>query len=275
MPDFPKLPIITPPGPGKPSFPDLQIVNPDPPRMSLREKYGNLYYLAIAGLVISILLVTNFAVGLWITRDLWVANYVLNDDFRPEPERLQAAWAFTRHPAANDVQRMEIAFRKTLPDLVRYIVAEGLTTEAIRSDPKGYAVMVAKSHDWPDWLRLVLVRPMAYGVGEGYRIAWEPLDLLRENKDPAIALWATYTRAAMAPGDAPASAALDAAARREGMYRPLAALLDAAAKASGEPRRRKLDEATAWLRNNHPPVFKFWGDWEEWNGKLTRRQSAP
>ena len=58
--------------------------------------------------------------------------------------------------------------------------------------------MVAKSEGWPDWLRLLMIRPMAYGVGEGLP---DRLGAARpapgENPDPAIALWATYTRAVM------------------------------------------------------------------------------
>ncbi len=266
MADFPKLPIITPPGGGP--FPELPILAPDPPRMSLREKFGGLYYLGIGGLVVSILLVGSFAYGLWATRDLWTAVYVLHDDGRAAPARIQAAWLVARHPAVNDRQKVDIALRKTVPDLARYIVAEGLTPEAIRADPKGYALMVARSEGWPDWLRLVLVRPLAYGVGEGYRIAWEPLDQIRAGPDPALALWATYTRAAMAPGDRPALQALEDAVRRDSPVRPLAALLVAAARAEGEGRVRKLDEATAWLRAHHPPVAAIWKGWREEGGRL-------
>lgn len=266
MPDFPKLPIITPP-PSKP-FPELPIVTPDPPRMSLREKYGSLYHLSIAGLVISFALVGFFAYGLWSTRDYWTAIYVMDDPKRPEAERLQAAWTVAHHPTTNERHRSDFALRKDLPPLARYLIAERITSEAIRTDPKGYAQMVAKSEGWPDWLRLLLVRPMAYGVGEGYRIAWEPLDLLRQNPDPAIALWATYTRAVMAPGDSSAAGSLDRDATKEGPFRPLAALLDAAARAEGEARVEKLDEATAWLRTHHPEAIKVWAGWTERDGRL-------
>jgi len=220
-------------------------------------------------------MVANFAYRIYVTRDLWVAIYVLGNPGFSEPERLRAAWALTHHPDANDVQRMELAFNKSLPDLGRYIVAEGLTTEAIRSDPKAYALMVAKSEGWPNWLRLILIRPMAYGVGEGYRIAWEPLDLLRHNKDQAVGLWATYTRAAMGTGEPEAAADLEAAGRRDGFFRPLALLLDQAVKARGPDRVKKLDEATAWLREHHPVVSMLWKGWEEKGGKLVRKEPSP
>ena len=194
--------------------------------------------------------------------------YVLGDPGRPEAERIEAAWVVARHPTTNERHRVDFSLRKDLPSLARYVIAERLTSEAIRTDPKGYAVMVAKSEGWPDWLRLLMVRPMAYGVGEGYRIAWEPLDLLRENPDPAIALWATYTRAVMPPGDPSAARSLEQSAAKQGPFQPLAVLLEAASKAEGEGRVRKLDEATAWGRKHHPESAKLWTGWEELDGKL-------
>jgi hypothetical protein len=265
MPDFPKLPIVTPP---QNSFPELPIITPDPPRLSLAEKYGGLYYLGIAGLAVATTMVGLFGYGLWVSRDLWSSLYIMHLEGRPEAERIKAAWIVARHPMANDRQRSDIAFRKTLPPLARYIVAEGLTSEAIRADPNGYAVMVAKSEGWPDWLRLLMIRPMAYGVGEGYRIAWEPLDLLRANPDPAIALWATYTRAVNPPGDPSAARSLEESAAKASPSQPLAVLLHDASKLVGEQRTRKLDEATAWIRAHHPESSKLWKGWEERDGKL-------
>jgi hypothetical protein len=271
MPDFPKLPIITPPNN---SFPELPIVTPDPPRLTLAEKYGGLYYLGLIGLIVVVMLVSIFGYGIWVTRDLWSAVIVLANAGRPEADRVKAAWVIARHPAANDRQRSDLAFQKPFPPLARYIVAEGLTSEAIRADPKGYAVMVAKSEGWPDWLRLLMIRPMAYGVGEGYRIAWEPLDLLRQHPDPAIALWATYTRAVNPPGDSSAAQALGQSAMKEGPFQPLAVLLHDALNAEGETRTRKLDEATAWIRVHHPEAEKLWKGWEERDGKLVEASTS-
>jgi len=265
MPDFPKLPIITPPSK---SFPELPIITPDPPRLTMAEKYGGLYYLGIAGLIFSLILVGNFAYGLWASRDLWYSIVVLNNDGRSETDRIKAAWTIARHPWANDRQRSDLAFRKTLPPLARYLIAEGLTSDAIRTDPKGYAVMVARSEGWPDWLRLQMIRPMAYGVGEGYRIAFEPLDTLRTHADPAISLWATYTRAVNPPGDRPAGEALAQAAADSGPFQPLAVLLDTAARSSGDQRKARLDEATAWVRSHHPESARLWSGWVERDGQL-------
>src|SRR4051794_6609196 len=111
MPDFPKLPIVEPPKP----FPSLPIVTPDPPRKTLREKYGGMYYLGIGGLVISLLLVANFAVGLWALRGFIAATVVLHDAARPEGERILAAWDIAHDPNGNDRMKSDMAFRKELP----------------------------------------------------------------------------------------------------------------------------------------------------------------
>ena len=271
MPDFPKLPIITPPGK---SFPDLPIITPDPPRLSMAEKYGGLYYLGIIGLSFAVALVAVTSYGIYVTRDLWSAVLVLGNPARTDPDRTRAAWVIARHPAANDRQKSDLAFQKSLPPLARYVIAESMTAEAIRADPKGYAVMVARSEGWDDWLRLLMLRPMAYGVGAGYRIAWEPLDLLRNHKDPAIALWATYTRAINPPGDASAAESLTRSATQVGPFQPLAVLLDAAAKAEGAARVKKLDEATAWLRVHHPGSAELWKGWTEHDGQLSETVTA-
>ena len=266
MPEFPKLPIVEPPKP----FPSLPIVTPDPPRKTLAEKYGGMYYLGIGGLVVSLLLVGGFAYKVWETRAIWVAVYILSDETRPEIERDLAAWQVAQNPAVNDRMRSDLGFRKDLPDIARYVILERMTSEAIRSDPKGYAVMVAKSEGWPVWFRLLMARPMAYGAGEGYRIAWEPLDQLRQNPDKATALWATYTRAVMGTGDASAAGVLAEATRSDGPNRELAILLDAAAKAKGDERVKKLDEATGWLRHHHPIAARIWDGWEVRGNELVR-----
>ncbi len=53
--------------------------------MSLREKYGGLYYLGIGGLIVSMFLVGSFFYDLYRTRDLWAAVYVLYDSAPPTP----------------------------------------------------------------------------------------------------------------------------------------------------------------------------------------------
>ena len=273
MPDFPKLPIINPPP--RQSFPELPILEPDPPRMTLREKYGGLYYLGIGGLILSVYLVGSFVVGFYQSRHLWAAILVLHNPSLSDATRYEAAWQVAHDPHANDAQRMNMALSTDLPNLARYIVAEGLTSDSIRTDPKAYALMAARSEAWPDWLRLMVARPMAYAVGEGYRIAWEPLDELRTRSDKAIVLWMTYTRAVMGPGDEAAARELKDATAKPGPYQDLAKLLEAAAEAEGTARTAQLDEATAWLRRNHPPCALVWDQWEVRNGALALRVNGP
>ncbi len=267
MPDFPKLPIITPPS-NQPKFPDLPILEPDPPRMSMRDKYGGLFYLGIGGLIFSVFLVGSFFYQLYRTRALWAAVYVLSDPTSTDPARFEAAWAVAHNPDANDRQRMDFALRKDLPDLARYILAEGLTATSIQADPKAYALSAARSEGWPDWLRLLVARPMAYAVGEGYRIAWEPLDELRDRPDKALNLWMTYTRAVMEPGNAPALEQLQTAARQAGTYQELATLLAEAATTTGPERIAHLDAATAWLRIHHPTCAAVWKGWMIEDGQI-------
>ena len=53
-----------------------------------------------------------------------------------------------------------------------------------------YALTVARSPDWPDWLRLLLCARLAYGAARGYAIPREALDELAHHADPMIGLWA-------------------------------------------------------------------------------------
>ena len=77
-----------------------------------------------------------------------------------------------------DRQLMEICLRRDLPDLARYLLAEAVSTEAVARDPRAFALTVARSPDWPDWLRLVLSRRLAYGATRGYAIPEVALDEL-------------------------------------------------------------------------------------------------
>ena len=275
MPEFPQLPIVTPPPRQDPKFPELPLLDPDPPRMSLRDKYGGLYYAAIGGLIASVLLIGNFFVQFYRQSDFWFAFAIVANPQLDDGTRDHAAWTIAHSPHANDLQKYDLALRRDLPELARYILAEGLTAEAIQADPKAYALMVARSEPWPDWLRLMMARPMAYAVGEGYRIAWEPLDELRRRSDRAMVLWMTYTRAVMGPGDATIGRQLRDAAGQPGPYQGLAALLVAAMDKSGAERAAKLDEATAWLRANHPPCAQVWDGYEVRDGQLVARVNGP
>ena len=71
-----------------------------------------------------------------------------------------------------------------IPDLARYLLAEAVSTDAVARDPRNFAFTVARSSDWPDWLRLVLARQLACGAGRGYGIPRDALEELARHSDP-------------------------------------------------------------------------------------------
>jgi hypothetical protein len=155
--------------------------------------------------------------------------------------------------------------------MARYLLAEALTAEAATADPRGYAVTVARSPNWPVWLRLLLTRPMAYAAAQGVAIPVAPLGELRDRKDdPAIGLWADFTLASAPPGDRAAAAELATAAESDRPDRALAAKLVEALHSEGDARVRRLDEATLWLRTHHPEAMRVWAGWNLEGGRLVR-----
>jgi hypothetical protein len=256
----------------RPRFPDLPIINPNevpaaPTQTptararSQREKYGGLFYLGIGGILLLIALVGWFGHGLWSNRDIWADVYALNDPTRPESERLDAALRLARNPRLDDGPRMEMALQKGLPELARYLLAESITTEPMARDPRAYALAASRSQGWPDWLRLLLARRLAYGAGRGYAIPREALDELKHHSDPMIGLWATYSLAVLPrTGPDPAlTAELEQAARAIGPTGELAGrLLDALRTAEEREREQRLDEATKWLRRHHHEAAEIW-----------------
>ncbi|MBX6314606.1 MAG: hypothetical protein IRY99_17085 [Isosphaeraceae bacterium] len=255
---------------------DLPIINnPEPfERRTMADRYGSFYYLGLAGLVVLVGLVAWFGYQIWSLRGVWANIYVLNDPRRPEAERVNAAWALSRDPRVTPRQRWDLCLSRTPPDLGRYLLAESLTSTAVEADPSAYAKAVAYSEGWPIWLRLLLVRPLAYAAGEGERLPNAPLDALRHHHDPIIALWATYARSFSQGHTGEALAELRRAAEPGGPHRELAALLLEARQARQPDRNAILDRASLWLRTHHPDALRLWQGWEERDGRLVRR-SAP
>ena len=257
-------------------YPPLPIVTPDPAPRSAVEKYGSMYLLGLAGLVVVVGLVSWFAVGVWSLRAVWSGIYTLHDEGRPIPERVQAAFALSRDPRVTPPQRWEMCLRKPLPELARYVLAESLTAEIVRPDARHYSLMVARSPGWPDWLRLLLVRPLAYGAAEGLALPRDPLVELGRHHDPAIRLWADFARSASpdAANDPAAGEELRRTAADDGPDRELAMLLREALRADGTQRARLLDRATLWLRDGHPDSARLWETWEVRGDRLAPKPAS-
>jgi hypothetical protein len=259
-----------------PPHSDLPIISLDPePRRPARERYGALFYLGVGGLVLLVGLIGRFAHQAWSLRSIWANVYVLHDQNRTDDERINAALALSRDPRVGQELRHEICLRKPLPRLARYLLAESLTTGVLAADPTGYAVAVARSEGWPDWLRLLLARPLVYAAGAGYSGLYGSLNELTARPDPILRLWAAYARACGPTPEAGAAQALRAEARVDGPRRELARLLETALRAPTDPERLDLlNRATLWLRDHHPEAREIWSGWVERDGRLVRRPAS-
>jgi hypothetical protein len=249
-------------------FPALPIVTPEEQerdrarRRSSRDKYGGIFYLGITGLVVLAALVGWFASSAWSLRHVWKNFYILHDQARSEADRVEAAFALARDPAVNQRQYWDTCLRRPLPPLARYLLAEALTAEAVTGDPRGYALAVARSRDWPVWLRLLLARPLAYAAAQGVPIPAAALRELREKRyDPCIRLWADFALAVSKPRDGDAAVELQRAAESSGPEQAFARFLVDALACQGVERTSRLDLATSWLRTHHPEAVPVWSGW--------------
>jgi hypothetical protein len=231
--------------------------------------------LSLAGLAILLGLVGWFAWSVWSLRDVWARIYVVNDPGRTEVERINAAYELSRDGRVSPRQRWDLCLSRVPPDLARYLLAESLRGDAIEGDVSGYALSVARSEGWPDWLRLLLVRPLAYGAGQ-HALPAAPLAELREHPDEAISLWAAYAQAA-GRKDESARLELAAAASSREPITELAGLLWSALEHAGGPagRAELLDQATLWARANHPDSHALWRGWAEEGGRIVALDERP
>ncbi len=250
------------------TFPALPIITVDPPRMTQREKYGGLFYLGLAGLVIVLGLVGWFGWSAWSLRGVWWNVYALHDASRPESVRIQAAYTLSHDVRVNSQQRWDIAMRKPLPPLARYLLAESLRTDIVATDPALFAKVVALSEGWPDWLRVLGVRAMAMAAAEGTTFPDDVLTTLADGSDPFVRSWVDTIRAVSGVGDRDASARLRAVkdSPTAAIDRDLAGAIDS----NSFERSTHLGRATARLRTDHPEAAKLWEGWAEREGRLVR-----
>jgi hypothetical protein len=252
-------------------FPKLPILNQaELPALTQREKYGGLFYLGIGGLLVLIALVGWFSYSVWAIRDVFTDVYLLHDSTRSEAERAQAAFRLSQNARLNDTQLMQMCLERDLPDLARYLLAQAVSTDAVAHDPWSYAFTVARSPDWPDWLRLLLSRRLAYGAGRGYAIPRDPLAELARHADPTISLWAIYALAELPDADARWGAELEKAAMEKGERGELAVSLLAALRLPEPEREPRLDAAMRWMHHHHPQSAKIWQGWDVKNGQLVQ-----
>ncbi len=256
-------------------FPKLPILNsaeiPPPTRLSQREKYGGLFYVGIAGLVLLCVMVGWFAYGFWSLRDVWEDVYVLHNPKRSEADRVQAAFRLSHDPRVNDGQRMEICLRRDVPELARYLLAEAISTDSVASDPRAFSLAVARSSDWPDWLRLLLARRLMYAAVRRYGIPFEALDELAGHSDPMIAVWAKSTLALIVSRSDPA-ARFEQKSHDPGPPGELSARLLTVIQSPPMERELRLDEVTVWMRAHHPQAAKIWAGWRIVNGRMIRNE---
>jgi hypothetical protein len=247
--------------PNPSSLPSLPIVTPDLPRRSQSDKYGSLFYLGISGLIVVITFVGWFGYRTWMLRDVWANVYVLHDAREPEASRIQAAFHLSRDPRVEQGQLWEMSLRRGLPELARYILAEGIGSKLVAEDPTGYTTAVVMSPDWPAWLRLVLLRPLAYAATAGHTISREKLGELCRRDDPIVRLWALYALAVQNQSDPQTVVEIEHVAQADGPNRELAQTLLSAIHSEEAQRFALLDQATAWNRTHHPDASRLWDGW--------------
>lgn len=255
--------------PNRSSFPSLPIINtPQAPARSQREKYGTLFYLGILGLIVLVTLVGWFGYRVWSLRDVWAKIYVLNDAREPEARRIQAAFSLGHDPRVEQRQLWDLSLRRGLPELARAILAAGIGAELVAEDPQGYVTAVARSPDWPDWLRLALARPMAYAATRGHAVSRERLGELCRLKDSVLRLWALYALAVQPRPDPQTAVEIERVAKSSAPEHELAELLLAAIRTDEAHRLKILDRATLWNREHHPATVRLWQGWTVREGTL-------
>jgi hypothetical protein len=259
-------PGLTPGG-----FPELPIVTPPVSARSQREKYGSLFYVGIAGLVVLLALLGWFGYSVWSHRDLWADVYVLHDAKRPEIERIRAAYRLSRDDRLSDDARRGMALERTIPDLARYLLAESVSTDEVARDPRAFALAAARSPDWPDWLRLVLARRLAYGAARGYAIPREAVAELAQHSDPMIRVWAYYAFAVTPGADPDMAAELEKAAQAPGDAQALAKMLVSDLGGPPASREERLDRATRWMQSHHAQAAKIWEGWQVDRGRVIQK----
>ncbi len=162
----------------------------------------------------------------------------------------------------------DLSLRRGLPELARDILAEGIGAELVAEDPQGYVSAVARSPDWPAWLRLALARPLAYAATRGHAISRERLGELCRLADPVLRLWALYALAVQTRPDPQTVVEIEHVARSSAPEHELADSFLAAVRTDEAHRLEILDRATLWNREHHSATPRLWQGWAISEGTL-------
>jgi hypothetical protein len=215
-------------------------------------------------------LVGWFGYRFWTLRDVWSQIYVLHDVHESEEARIRAAHTLSRDPRVEPGQLWELCLRRDLPDLARYVAGAGIGPALVAEDPWSYVSAVARSQDWPDWLRLVLAQPMAYAATQGHAISRERLGELCRQNDPILRLWALYSLAVQTRPDPQTVVELEKVAQSPVPERDLAELFLRAVRSDERGRVEILDQATRWTREHHRETVQIWKGWSLQGQELVR-----
>jgi|GEM_PF-1295206 len=237
-----------------------------PSSRTAREKYGVLFWLGSAGLMGVILWVGWFAWNVWSMRDVWRDVFVLFDERSALVERIQAGDRLANDPRVTPAQIWEFVFRKELPTLARWRLAERLGAEAVRGDPRGFALATARSPNWPDWLRAQFARALAEAAVQGVTLSEVGLEEMTDHPDPVTRAFTLVALATRRGADATAQANARDQLHRLAADQPfLTRFVDCLRIVLEQPDRDRrlqaLEDAKLWMRRGHPDFASIWEGW--------------
>ncbi len=242
------------------AFPSLPILGADEVRMSQTEKYGGFFYLGILGLAVLVGLLGWFGWGVWSLRGVLANVYVLNDPLRSEVDRIQAAEALATDPRATQRQLWDLCLDSRLPDQARYRLARALTPLLIQEDPRGFAREVAAREDWPIWLRLTVVRLLAYAAEEVRSYDGKSIAKLGTDQEPLIKIWSSFAGAGTEIPDGEARLRIERETSDDDqLLKPLLEDFKKALLVKGASRRALLNHVTAQMTSLSEEAAKVWG----------------
>ena len=257
---------------GKRALPELPVLGAVPatpvstsPRTT-REKYGGLFWLGLAGLMVVSLWVGWFAWNLWSMSDVWRDVFVLFDEQATITERIRAGDRLAADSRITPAQVWEFVFRKDLPTLARWRLAERLGADAVRGDPRGFALATARSPNWPDWLRAQFARALAEAAVQGVTLSDAGLEEMTDHPDPVTRAFVLVALGARRDTDA--GVRTDARQQLQGLAADQPALIrlvDPLRRVLEEVdqtrRLEALEEAKLWMRTGHADAAAIWEGW--------------